>query len=378
VVALSVVRPRTVRAWTLVAAIAVVAVLVPRVPSWLPVSAATVDPATLRARILDSAHQPYQGYAEINGSLQLPELPNLADLTALLTTTTRVRTWYAAPDRWRFAVVSPVGERDVYGTPEGEFTWDYGANQLTRLVGEVAVRIPRAGDLTPPDLAQRVLTAAQDDPVTALPARRIAGIDAPGLRLTPRDPDTTVGHVDIWADPDTGVPLAVEVTAREKTRPVLTSRMIEFDATAPPEDVLTPTRPAGSGYGVVAARGINDALGALGRARPPFQLAGRDLRQADAAGVRGVGVYGTGLSAFIAVPVPGDIGGRALDALEKAGGTSEKVADRDVMLLSIPPLSIAVVRSSFGRRAWFFAGLTDTDVLLTAASEVPMRPWSRR
>ena len=60
---LSVVRPRTVRAWALTAAVALVAVLVPQVPSWLPVSAATVDPAELRHRVLDSASQPYQGYA---------------------------------------------------------------------------------------------------------------------------------------------------------------------------------------------------------------------------------------------------------------------------------------------------------------------------
>lgn len=372
-VALSVVRPRTVRAWTSVAAVAVVAVLVPQVPSWLPASDVTTDPTTLRQQILTSANQPYQGYAEVNGTLQLPELPNLRDLTALLTGTTRVRTWYAAPNRWRFAVVSPVGERDVYGTPDGEYTWDYGANQLTRLIGDAPVRTPRAGDLTPPDLARRVLTAAEGDPVTALPARRVAGHDAAGLRLTPRDPDTTIGHVDVWADPATGVPLAVEVTARDVSRTVLATRFLEFDATPPPPNVLIPTKPAGSGYTIVAAPGIADALGALGRARPPDRLAGRDLREANAAGVRGIGVYGTGLSAFIAVPVPADIGGQAADAITKAGATSDVVGDREVTRLEIAPLSIAVVRSSVSRRAWLLAGLTDTDVLLAAAGELPMR-----
>ncbi|WP_133900657.1 hypothetical protein [Actinophytocola oryzae] len=376
--ALSVVRSRTLRAWTVVAAVAVVAVLVPQVPGWLPVSAAQVDPATLRQRVQGSTDRPYQGFAEVSGTLALPELPNLRDLTALLTSTTRVRTWYAGPSRWRFDVVSPVAERDVYGTPDGEYTWDYGANQLTRLVGEVPVRVPRAGDLTPPELARRILSTGQGDPVTALPARRVAGRDAAGLRVTPRDPDTTIGYVDLWALPDTGVPLAVEVVPRGASRPVLTSTFVEYDPTTPPDDVLVPKHPEGSGFGVVAAPGIADVLGALGRARLPGQLAGRDLRQANAAGVRGVGVYGSGLSAFIAVPVPGEIGGEAVDAFTKAGGSTEDVPSGEVTRLTIAPLSVAVVRSDVSRRSWLLAGLTDSDVLLAAASDLAARPWSRR
>lgn len=374
---MSVVRPKAVRSWVLVAAVAVVAVLVPQVPGWLPVSAASVAPGELRQRVLDSVNRPYQGYAEVTGSLQLPELPHLSDLTALLTGTTRVRTWYAAPSRWRFAVVSTAGERDVYGTPDGEYTWDYGNNQVTRLVGEVPVRVPRAGDLTPPELTRRVLSAAAGDPVTALPARRIAGRDVPGLRLTPRDPDTTIGHVDLWADPDSGVPLAVEMTARGASRPVVASRFLEFDATAPAADVLEPQRPWGSGYSIVSAPGIADALGALGRGFPPPRLAGRALRETNAAGVRGVGVYGTGLSAFVEVRVPGDIGAQAADAIEKAGGESEDFPEGKVTRLTITPLSVAVARSGYGR--WYMlAGLTSSDVLRTAARELTQLRGGRR
>ncbi|MFL6126670.1 hypothetical protein [Actinophytocola sp.] len=388
--ALSVVRPRTVRAWVLVAAVALVAVLVPQVPGWLPVSSTSTDPAALRQRVLGSAAQPYQGYAEISGTLQVPELPHLGDLTALLTGTTRVRTWYAAPSRWRFDVVSTAGERDVYGTPDGEYTWDYGANQLTRLVGQAPVRVPRAGDLLPPELSRRILSAAQGDPVTALPARRVAGRDAAGLRLVPRDPDTTIGRVDLWADPATGVPLAVEVTARGASRPVLASHFAEYDPTRPAAAVLTPQRPPGSGYSIVAAPGIADALGALGRGRTPPELAGRALREANAAGVRGIGVYGTGLSAFIAVRVPGDIGAGAADAIAHAGGrteelpagavpgrSAEELPDGEVTRLSIAPLSVAVTRSGFGR--WYLlAGLTSTDVLVTAAGELSQLGGGRR
>jgi hypothetical protein len=378
VVALSVVRRRTVRGWALVAALATVAVLIPQVPRWLPTSVAAPDPATLRDRILASADRPYQGYAEITGTLALPELPNVGDVTSLLSSTTRVRTWYASPSSWRFDVITATGERDVYRTERGEFMWDYGADKLTQLIGDPPVRMPRAGDLLPPELARRVLTAAGGDPVSALPARRFVGRPAAGLRLTPADPETTIGHVDIWADPDTGLPLAVELTARGATRPVLVSRFAELDTAVPGAEVLVPQRAEGSGFSVIAAPDISGALGGLGRGRPPTQLAGRKLRQADPGGVRGVGVYGAGLSAFVALPVPRDIGADAADAILKAGGTNEELPRGEAMHLSIAPLSVLVARSDLSRRWYLLAGLTTPDVLLTAALDLTLLPRSRR
>lgn len=367
---MSVVRGRTVRGWALVAAVAVVAVLAPQVPGWLPVAAQRTDPETLRGKILASADRPHQGYAEITGTLALPELPKVADLTALLTTTTHVRTWYADPSNWRFDVITGVGERDVYRTPAGEFTWDYGANLLTRLIGDPPIRLPRAGDLLPPEFARRVLTAAAGDPVTALPARRVAGHDAAGLRLTPADPDTTIGHVDIWADPDTGLPLAVELTTRGGDRPVISSRFAELDTTRPGPDVLVPNRSPISGFTVATAPDLGDVLGARGRHWVPPSLAGRELRQADVGGVHGVGVYGAGLSAFVTMPVPRGVGSDIAEAITKAGGVSEDLQYGEALELAIAPLSVVVARSEFAGRWYLLAGMTTTDVLLAAAHEL--------
>jgi hypothetical protein len=378
VIALSVVRSRTVRGWVLVTALAAVAVLAPQVPSWLPASAEAIDPRVLRDKILTSGERPYQGYAEITGTLALPELPKVADVTSLLTGTTRVRAWYASPSRWRFDVVSTAGERDVYGTPDGEFTWDYGANLLTRLVGAPPVRLPRAGDLLPPDLARRVLSAAGNDPVSSLPARRVAGRQVAGLRLTPADPATTIGHVDVWADPDTGLPFAVEVTARGADRPVLVTRFLELSTTPPGVEVLTPKFSPGSGFSVVEAPDIADALGVRGGNSPPSQLAGRPLWEADAGGVRGVGVYGTGLSAFVALPVPRGIGADAADAVVNAGGTSSELPGGQAFHLSIAPLSVVVAHSHLARRWYLLTGLTTPELLLDAAAELSLRPRSRR
>lgn len=375
---LSVVRSRTVRGWALVTALAAAAVLAPQVPSWLPASAVAIDPVEFRNRILASGEQPYQGYAEITGTLALPELPKVADVTSLLTGTTRVRAWYASPSRWRFDVVSTAGERGVYGTPDGEFTWDYGANLLTQLVGTPPVRLPRAGDLLPPDLARWVLSAAENDPVRPLPARRVAGRPAAGLRLTPADPATTIGHVDVWADPDTGLPVAVEVTARGADRPVLVTRFLELSTTPPAAEVLTPKLSQGSGFSVVEAPDIADALGVRRGSRPPAELAGRALREADVGGVRGVGVYGTGLSAFVALPVPREIGGDAADAVVNAGGTSSELPGGQAFHLSIAPLSVVVVRSQVARRWYLLAGLTTPELLLDAAADLSLLARSGR
>ena len=52
---------------------------------------------------------------------------------------------------------------------------------------------------------------------------RMAGIDAAGLRLVPTSSQTTIGAVELWADPATGLPVQVEVFARGASTPELTS-----------------------------------------------------------------------------------------------------------------------------------------------------------
>ncbi len=345
-------------------------VVAPQVPGWLPASTSAVDATALRDRILASGEQPHQGYAEVTGFLALPELPRLADLTDLLTTTTAVRSWYGSSSRWRVDVVSTGGERGVYGTPQGEFTWDYGANMVTRLVGDVRARVPRAGDLLPPDLARRMLSAAGADPVRSLPDREIAGRAAAGLRLSPSDPATTIGHVDVWADPATGLPVAVEVTARGAGRPVLTTRFLELTTTPPTAEVLTPKSPPGGGFTVVTAPDLAAVLGARRAFRPLPRLAGRALREADAGGVLGVGVYGTGLSAFVALPVPREVGGDVAGAITSAGGVTDKLPGGEAFHLSIMPLSVVAVRSYDQRRWYLLAGLATPELLLDAAAEL--------
>src|SRR5689334_12135197 len=202
----SVVRHAKRRRWAVVAAVAAVLVSVPSVVAALAPAGASVDPGRLRDLVLASASRPYQGYAESAGSLALPELPNLAPVTALFSMRTPMRAWYAGPDRYRVDILGTAGEHDVYRLPDGEYTWDYGDNTLTALIG---------------------------DPVSALPGRNVAGVAAAGLRLVPADPDTTIGRVDVWADPATGLPVRVEVTARGQQAPILVTEFQQLEQTAP-------------------------------------------------------------------------------------------------------------------------------------------------
>ena len=335
--------PTVSRRWLLVAAGA--AALVGAVPlrDALPVASGSTPADDLRRRILGSAVQPWVGLAEATGRIALPELPALESTTALFTGVTRVRGHVEGPDRWRADELTPVGERDVYRLDGREYVWDFGFDQLTTLSGDAALRLPRAADLLPPDLGRRLLRLAPDDPVTPLPARRVAGFRAEGLRLTPSDPDTTIGRIDVWADPVTGLPLHVEVAPRSDPGvPLLASAMQEVVLEPPAPTALVPPRPPGSSRVRAEAADLGGALRVLDAPDPPAQLAGRRRVTLRGARLPGVGVYGTGSAGFVLVPLGRGIAGRVLDGAAAAGGVPIEVPRGRAVRIGTPLLSLAV------------------------------------
>src|SRR5882724_1227333 len=358
---------RTLGRWSPVASTAVLACAVPAVLANLPVSSAEPGAGVLRQRVIDSAGQTYTGYVKTQAELGLPSLPQLSDVTSLLSGFTDIRVWYRSPTQNRVDVVNMLGERDVYQTPDGVYTWDYGTNLLTEIVGTEQVRLPRAGDLVPPDLARRVLAMDPIDPVVSLPPRRIAGITAAGLRLRPTDPATTVGQVDIWADPATGLPLQVEVTARGGTKPILVSQIIDVTHDNPSDATLSPPIDAAGGVSQAAAPNVLNALNQLGRLPLPTQLAGYQL-QPQIPGLPGVGRYGTGLSTFVALPIPDNVGESAQDTMTKAGGTTIHMTRGHAVLIQIPLLTVMVVDLRF--RTYLVAGFVDQATFRQAATDL--------
>ena len=374
-----VVRRAAQRRWALVVVLAAVLVSIPAVvTAFSPDATAKADPGALRALVARSAAVPYQGYVESTGSMGVPDLPRLADLSSLLSGTTRTRVWYRNPSSYRYAVLTVAGERDVYHGALGETTWDYEADMLTEVVGEAPLRVPRAGDLLPPELARRIVSATGTDPVTPLPSRIVAGVDAAGFRLVPADPDTTVGAVDIWADPASGLPVRVEVNAKGKPKPIMVTQFVELDRSAPPASITRPLRSPGTGYTIVSAEDLAGVLGAFSRFPQQPVLAGRHLRQTEVGGVHGVGLYGTGLASFIVAAVPRSIGDPLSDAATQAGAAKSEVDEGNALTLSIPPLTMVIARSTLTRRYFLLAGLIDADVLRDAAGQLTSLLRGRR
>lgn len=376
------------RRWLLVAAGA--AGLVAAGSITLPAAAVDTDVERLRGRIMDDPVPPHVGYAESTGRLGLPPIPQLESSVALLTSTTRIRSFVAGFDRWRVDQVQEAGERGTYHVQGTEYVWDHGAQQLTRVLGATPLRLPRAGDLTPPDLGRRLLRLSRNDPASPLPARRVAGRDAAGFRITPADPQTTIGRVDVWADPATALPLRVEVAPRDGT-PLLFTEFLEFaDGPPAPADV-TPWTPPGADAISATAADLSGALRVLDADPPPDRLAGRDrvplVTAPDAQPVTpnggwvsfppadsqlpGLGLYGSGLAGFALVPVGVEIARQAVDSAGTAGGAELSVPRGRAVALSTPLLS--VVAWARGRSGVLLAGTVAPDVLEQALGELPVR-----
>ncbi|MDL5160586.1 hypothetical protein QRT03_31800 [Actinomycetospora sp. Odt1-22] len=374
------------RRWSIVALVAAVVIAVPAVVAAWPASPAVeVAPAELRDRVAASGNLPWSGYAEASGGLNLPDVAQFSDVTTLLSGTSRLRAWYAAPDSVRVDQLYPGGERSRYTTPTGQVVWDYGAQLLTSVRRDPIVRLPRPDDLLPPQLARRLLSGTlPDDPVSALPSRRVAGVDAAGFSVPVADPRTTVGALDVWADPASGLPLAVELRTKNASgtvadAPVVRSAFLELDQEAPDPALLTVQ--AAPGVGVTRSP-TSDLFGVLGRGNPQAVPASVDgiERVPPQRGFGAIGKYGTTLAQLIVVPLPADLATSLLQNIDDAGSAGRsitvtppqnalgRVANASAGALESPLLRLAVVR--VGDRAWAVGGLVTDDVLDRAVADI--------
>jgi hypothetical protein len=354
------------RRWGVVLAVVVALGAVPVALAHRPAPATRLAPAALRDRIAASAGQAHHGYAQSAGALGLPALPNLEEVTALVSGTTEMRVWHGAPDRWRVDVLGPGTERGLYQLPGEQYLWDYGESRLTRIVGEQPLRLPRAADLTPPELVRRLVRLAAGDRLEQLPGRRVAGIAAAGLRIVPVTPGTTVAHLDVWADAATGLPLQAEITARGARRPVFVTRFLEVSLTAPAAEVLVPPVPGpGIGYATTSAADVLATLDRWDSLTPPDRLAGF-ARQDTVAGVSAAGAYGTGLTRFVALGVPGRLGNDVYGNAAK-WGRRLTVPDGEAVLITAGLLNLLVLRAD---QTYLVTGFVDAPLLQRVAVEL--------
>ena len=349
----------------LAALVAVLAAL-PSAVGALPAARSDLTAEQLRDRVRSSAGVGWSGTAESRAGLALPDVRELGDLPALLGGTTRTRTWWRAPDQWRVDEQRLTGEQDVIADRGSTTTWDSADNRADVLFGELPVRLPQPVDLLAPVLGRR-LAGAPGTVLSRLPERRVAGRSAAGLRLVPAEPATsTVDAVDLWADPDTGLPLRVEVRARGEQRPVLTSLLLDLDLEVPPTERVRFALPESA---QISVDQVPDIAAAVDRAVPfllPDVLAGAGRAQvAGLEQARGVGTYGAGLSAFAVVPLPADVAGRLRRRLAVTGGTR----------LSTP--LVQGLLGGGGDRSYLLVGTVPPEVLDRALAELVAQPPPR-
>lgn len=276
--------------------------------------------------------------------------------------------WWRGEDEWRVDALAPTGERGLHRDAVGAWTWNYEDNRVTR-IDEPSLHLPRAADLDPAQLGRRLLAEASPTEVSRLPAQRIAGRDAPGLRLRPADPRTTVTSVDVWADAGTGVPLRVEVQAAGAAQPVVAAAYLDFDPQPPPPTI---TRFAPPGDAEVSYGQVTDLAAAadlFGRLRPPATLAGYPLRQR-AEGLGGVGTYGRGVTVLAAAALPRRISGPLRDQLRRARGVQTTPAG---LQLTAGPL-VLLITDAIGGRPWLLTGTVTAETLQRAAADLAARP----
>lgn len=354
--------------WALVATGTAVLCALPAVVAAWPVPASALTANQLRARIVQSGDVAYQGYAESNVDLGLPNLPDLGNVVSLLNGSTDQYAWYRSPGRWRADELTRAGENDIYQTSQGTFLWNYGQNLLTHVVGSQPVRLPMPADLLPPALGRRILGfAGSSDRAYRLPAQRVAGVDAAGLRLVPpRSQATTIGAVEIWADPTNGLPLQVDIFGRGAAAPILVSRFLEVSFGQPALSTVTPDPAPGVTLNRASLPDVAVVLNGYG---PPLpgSLAGSS-RVADPGGLPDVAAYGSGFARFAVVPLPHRYGTAAMAGASRYGA-SISLHTGTAVLVGTPLLTVVLARAPDGP-VYLLTGAVTPGLLESAANDL--------
>jgi len=363
----------SVRRWLAVLAGVAVLIALPSVVAAVPGASSDISAATLLQRINSSAGRPYSGYAEATGGLALPVTGQFGSIADLFGGQTQLRAWHRSRSDWRVDAVGFAGESDVHHDETGEWTWNYESNAVSRTEFPVApeVRLPAAADLLPPELGRRLLSQAQPREASRIGSARIAGRSAPGLRITPSAAAASIARVDVWADSATGIPLRVQVQGKQAGGPALASSFLDFSA-AEPAAAATAFHPP-TGATVTSAPATQDlatAIDQLAGVVPPTELAGI-ARNRQLPTLGSVGVYGRGVTEFLAIPVPGRVAYSLRHQLADATGSDP---DKPQLSLSIGPLNLLLSSPDRPGAAWLLVGTVTASTLRAAIVELPSHP----
>ena len=361
-------RPMTAaRRWLLVGCAVLLLLAAPFVVRALPAHDEDVSAVALLHRIQGSRDVAFSGYVETTGSVALPDNEDLSSLTKLLGRTNKVRVWWRDPSTWRVSTLRTTGETDLVHAGDRTLRWVYESKNVT-LVPDVAVRLPQTSDLLPNELARRVLSGARADEVGRLPARRIAGHDALGLRLTPGDAQSSISRVDVWADRSSGLPVEVRMFGRGSGVPSVASRFVDLTVGEPSASALDFSPPRDSRVRTDDVVDLADAVNRFAARVPPKTLAGLPSRGPTAVADQGsVGVYGRGPTVLLALPLWHRTADRVREDLCHQPGARELDAG---VLVAAPPMRLLLAKPEPNDSSWLLAGTVTRKALVDAAREL--------
>lgn len=350
--------------WLVVLVAAAALVGVPLAVSARPVADPGVSPGELVARIGASAAQPWSGYVESTGALQVPETDGFVGLAGLLGDDLELRVWWRADDDWRIDRLRSTGEIDLIRRGPTLIRWEFERSVAT-VTPVSEIRLPDASDLLPPTLAGLMLQGARADELSPLPARRVAGIVAAGVRLTPAEPAASLATVDIWADPTSGLPLRVELTGTGDRRPILKTTLSDVDLAGPRPDATLFRPPAGVDIDYEDSVDVAAEANALFAIELPDSVAGLPSRGNEGPGP--VGVYGRGPTTLLVVPLRAEVAEPLRDRLQQSGGARET---RFGTSAPVGPVSLLVTRQTEWDDALLLTGTVTGETLQRAATEL--------
>lgn len=354
--------------WAIVALATAALVLIPVAVQVRPAGSTTLDASSLAAKLRDSYLVGWSGVVETSGTVQIPQNDSFATLGQLLGESNELRAWWRAPDDYRVDRVRDAGETDVIRHRGTQIRWLF-ESQTATISPVSTIRLPDAYDVLPPTLARQLLQGAAPADLSTLASARVAGIDAAGVRLTPSDPATSIGRVDLWGDPRTGLPLRVEVYGWGATRPSLTTAFTD----------VNPVRPAAASTEFVPNEQMTinydqsvDVAAAANAFAPvdlPATLAGLSSRDGIDPGA--VGIYGRGPATLIVLPLRGSVA-RPLRAQFM---TSAAAKESDLgTTLAVGPIGVLLtVRSPAGGgpgRSFLLTGTVTPAFLKVAAAQL--------
>jgi outer membrane lipoprotein-sorting protein len=353
--------------WLVVLLTAAAFVAAPLLANLQPAAPSEVSATELAGRIQQSTDLGWSGFVETSGTLQVPDSESFATLVQLLGEDTRLRVWWRSADDWRVDRIRNTGETGLFRQGGSTIRWVFESETAT--YSPVSkIRLPDASDLLPPTFARALLQGVRESELSRLPARRIAGIDAPGLRLVPDESATTVGRVDIWADLRSGLPLQVELYGLGEERPVLTTTLRELALGEPPAASTDFTPAEGVQVNYQPSVDVAAAANAFAPYDLPASLAGLGSRDGQDPGA--VGIYGRGPTTLIVLPLRGQVAGPLGRQLRDRGS----VQFTDVGTLApVGPVGLLITPFHGRRSAFLLAGTVTSETLQQAGAELLKR-----